>query len=169
LRTATVRIAAPTSPRAACPRSILVAVALLLAIPIALPAQMAVPIGVRSTFDEQLARPLPDSNDLGPDPDHGKRLMPAVVGGLVGGIALGGIGVATEGGIGVVLVGAMLGTILGSAHGAAIPPGRELCSPSQRLGMGLGGAFLGALPALVFPPIILATAPMGSVMFMKRC
>lgn len=172
-----VRVPAPDSKRALLVRSVLSAAVILAAVSNSLTGQAPAPIGVRNS-GEQLAAPSPDSINRERNPDYGMRLGPAVIGGLAGAVALGGAAaLATAGCQGdrcygnliFVVAGAMLGNIVGSAYGAAAPTGRGRCTRTQRFGMGMGGAFLGALPGLLFPPIMLASAPMGSVMFMRNC
>jgi len=74
-----------------------------------------------------------------------------------------------------VVVGAAIGEILGSTYGAARHRGRGRCTREQRVGMGLGGAFLGVLASTAVaqvPPgriAILGVIPLGSIMFMKGC
>ena len=159
-------------------RNAMLVVAILVTVPSALPAQMAVPIGVRIPSELHLATPLADSNALDRDPNYGKRLLPAIVGGFVGATTVGGMAVMAMSGcsgstcygnIGIIISGALLGGIVGSAYGAALPEGRGMCTRSQRFGMGLGGSFLGALVGIPVPPIMLATIPMGSIRFMRKC
>jgi hypothetical protein len=151
-----------------------VVAAILSAFPSWAPAQEVVQLGLGNLSAEQ--HPLADSV-IGRDPNHRQRLNSAFIGGLAGAVAIGGLAALSTAGcerdcfgnLAVVLAGAMLGTIAGSAYGASAPEGRGRCTRTQRFGMGIGGAFLGALPSVVFPPIILASAPMGSVMFMRNC
>lgn len=159
--------------------TMLIVATMLIAVPVELAAQAAMPIGVRSSSGLHLATPLPDSNKVGRDPDYRKRVRPAVMGGLAGAVALGGImymaalgcegGDKCDGSYIVIIPAALLGGIVGSAYGAAAPRGRGLCTPAQRFGMGMGGAFLGALAGIPVFPVLVATVPMGSVMFMRNC
>lgn len=74
-----------------------------------------------------------------------------------------------------VVGGIAIGEILGSTYGAARARGRGHCTHTERIGMGLGGAAIGALASIgtaQIPPgriSMLAVIPLGSVMFMSGC
>ena len=118
------------------------------------------------------------------DSRYRNRLIHATVGGLAGAATLGYAGYWMAGGCtrkcdvftwDEVILGGFAGAIFGSTLGAARPTGRGLCTREQRIGMGLGGAFLGAVAALGLAqlpysrPGVIVTIPLGSVMFMRGC
>ena len=146
-----------------------------------LPAQAVVPIGIQNSSEPRLTTPRQQSTQSDRDPKYLARVGPAAVVGLVGAMALGATASAVTpcrgdcyGQLAVVLTAGLFGGILGSAAGAAAPRGRGLCTGVQRFGMGVGGAFLGALAGLPLGTVsgpfgLLVTVPVGSVMFMRRC
>jgi hypothetical protein len=169
--------------RRASIRSMIYVAALVAAATTTLSAQTPVPLGVDSRSEVGLDRQVPDSSHLDRDPNYLKRIAPAAVVGIGSAIALGAVaheltdcsGDSCYGAFfGVALPAALFGGIIGSAAGAAAPRGRGLCTGLQRFGMGVGGAFLGTLAgfplAMATGPFgMMATVPIGSVMFMRRC
>jgi hypothetical protein len=148
-----------------------------------LSAQVAVPVGAQSSSSPHLSGPVPDSSYRVRDPKHLNRLVPAAFIGIASAVALGTAtyAIADCSGddcygamFGLALPAALFGGIVGSAVGAAAPRGRGLCTGMQRFGMGLGGAFLGALAGLPLAYVsgpfgMFVTVPTGSVLFMRRC
>ncbi len=155
-------------------RTLVVVATVFAAIPTLSTAQQAIQLGVGNVSVDRSAGPLPD---VGPDPYYGKRLSSAAIGGLMGAVAGGGLVALASSGCErdcfgyfmMAIGGAMLGATVGSAFGASAPEGRGRCTRTQRFGMGFGGAFLGAIPSIIFPPMILVSAPVGSVTFMRNC
>jgi hypothetical protein len=149
----------------------------------ALPAQVAVPVGVQISSSQSPASQLPENRYPDRDPNQWTRIVPAALSGVASAAALGTAAYAMAdcsgdscfgAFFGLALPAAMFGGIVGSAAGAALPRGRGLCTGMQRFGMGLGGAFLGALAGLPLAYVsgpfgMLATIPTGSVIFMRRC
>ena len=127
------------------------------------------------------------SPDSLPARDHRqmRRLYPAATYGLAGALAFGFVGYLLAGtpclrgcdflGRNHIIGGAVAGEILGSTYGASRPRGRGRCTREERIGMALGGAFLGAIATAGVaqnPPgriSLLAVIPLGSVMFLKGC
>jgi hypothetical protein len=167
------------APRAAAAREFLVIVALAaIGISTSLPAQPLSPATSRSLIGFSV------DSISNRDSQFRNRLVPAAIGGLAGAATLGFAGYWIAGGCtrkcdvftwDEVILGGFAGAILGSTLGAARPRGRELCTREQRLGMGLGGAFLGAVAALGLAqipnsrPAVIVTIPLGSVKFMGGC
>jgi hypothetical protein len=167
--------------RRTCIQCVLIVAIVLAATATTLSAQVVVPIGVRNSPDARLTNPIPGSDQRDRAPDYLLRIVPAALGGFAGAAAFGFAATAASdcsgdcyGDIALFISGALFGGILGSAAGAAAPRGRGLCTGVQRFGMGVGGAFLGALAGfplgMVSGPFgMFVTVPVGSVMFMRRC
>jgi hypothetical protein len=169
-------------PRAAAARTLIALVALIVgASTRTLPAQPLLTPTIPATFRS----PLDTVIAPGPrGPRHVNRLIPAMIGGLSGAVALGFAGYMIVGGCTTkcdvlewdeVIIGGFVGAIAGSTIGGARPRGRGLCTAEQRYGMALGGAFLGTLAAVGLAQIphtrpgLILTVPLGSVMFMGGC
>ena len=144
-------------------------------------------LGVSSHIPSYAARAHWDS--VGPDPAYLSRAVPGFAFGIVGAVAGGALGYATAGkcgrpyadqceyhGWGEIIVGGFLGGIVGTALGAALPPGRGYCTKGQRFIKGLGGATLGGVLTIgllfVSAPLglgVAATVPVGAAVAMRKC
>lgn len=168
-----------TATQGSIARSLVVIAALAILAPgAALPAQ---PL---SSPTAAIFRMTSLDSSAGRDSRPMRRLYPAATVGLGSALALGFVGYLIAGpctskcdilSMNHVVGGALIGEIFGSAYGAALPRGRGLCTRGERYGMGLGGAFIGALAAMGLAQIppgrigILAVVPLGSVIFLKGC
>ncbi len=118
------------------------------------------------------------------EPRERPRLYSATAYGLAGALTFGALGYFIGGQCkricnvldkNRVVGGIAIGEIIGSTYGAARATGRGHCTHAERIGMGLGGAVIGALASIgtaQVPPgriSMLAVIPLGSVMFMREC
>jgi hypothetical protein len=130
------------------------------------------------------SRTSPADSSVPPESRQRPRLYSAATFGLAGAVALGAVGYflgsQCKRACNVlskdrVILGLGAGAIVGSTYGAARAQGRGHCTHTERIGMGLGGAVVGALASTgtaQFPPgriSMLAIIPLGSVMFMGGC
>jgi hypothetical protein len=145
----------------------------------ALSAQTASPVAFSysSTQDTKLES----------DPRISHRLVTGAIGGLAGAAILGTIGYQLgkdchsscldpdSPGFIETAFGILVGGTIGSAIGAALPQGRGLCGGGQRFARTLAGASVGLATGIglaMVPPLgfgFVATIPIGSVLFMRKC